>query len=74
MARYNPPSIKKIGLEKHLNNTVADHNNKNYADFCDLMESQIEPKVANIVRVFGVGRPTATKWVKAWESENDGQL
>jgi hypothetical protein len=65
-----PPSIDDKTLEVHINEwCMRLDNNKSYDDFVELMESPIEPKIPNIMRVFKIGRSAAITWKGKYEQQ-----
>ena len=67
MEKYRPPKIEDIGLEKYLNDTMAQHNGFHYDGFVRMLESEVNP--ANIARAFTVDRRTAIKWIEIHKKE-----
>jgi hypothetical protein len=69
----NPtPSIEaKGGLEVHVNEWCEKHGlDVSYKDLVDLMESRVQPKIPNIMRIFGIETwSTASKWKVRYEKE-----
>jgi hypothetical protein len=66
----NPtPSIEEKTLKVHINEWCAKNEiDKSYDDFVELMESPIEPKIPNVMRIFGLKRrEPAKKWIAIYK-------
>lgn len=68
MARLNQPSIATKGIQSHLEETKADHNNVGYYVFELCMIAKAPLTV--IGRIFGVTTTTAKKWRSQYNEEN----
>lgn len=66
-----PPSIDDKTLEVHVNEWCEKIGlDKSYDDLVGLMESPIEPKIPNIMRLFGLKtRAAAKKWKGKYEQQ-----
>ncbi len=74
MAYNNPPpfinpSIEDIGLEKYLNKTVAKHDGRDYNEWEKCIRKEVN--ISNLARLFNVSRPTAFKWMKIYQKEQN---
>lgn len=66
MTNYRPPSIREVGLQKHLERSGHD-----YDLFVQLYNSGMSKSA--MARRFGVIRLTIDKWIKIYELELKGK-
>lgn len=67
-------SIRVIGLEKHLETTRGQHNNRGYAElvkYIDFGKEMGEPlPIMKMARAFNVTRVTIEKWLNIYDEES----
>ena len=63
------PSIADEGLEVYLNRTLPEHNDNGYAEFVEMLASDLKYSKRQIAAAFNVSRDTIYKWVGVYEGE-----
>lgn len=66
-------SIRSMGLERYLNATAEEHNNKTYEDFVGYVDQEIRPSLTKIGEKFGVSYVTIGTWIKIYNEEQENK-
>jgi helix-turn-helix protein len=64
-----PTSIEKEGLKNYLDRTASIHHGKGYADFVEIISSDLNYTKRQIAKIFNVTRPTIYDWIALFEKE-----
>ena len=62
-------SIEDVGLEKFLDSTRDQHNGLGYAEFVQMLNSELNYSKTQIATAFGVHRDTIYNWLAIYEKE-----
>ena len=73
MNAYRPPSIRELGLKRHLDETAQKHDGLGYADF---IKQVTKPKHRRLnktalAKLFNVDIHTMVNWLSIYEEEQN---